>query len=70
MTEDERPPLLHVAKVRLETQNTDRDGPTRWHTVLQTRYLVPVVCQVYPERSHAVENELHGGQEVIQHRGL
>lgn len=34
---------------------------------MQTGYLVPVVSQVDPEDTHAVEDKLHGGQEVIQH---
>lgn len=34
---------------------------------MQVVYLVPAVSQVDAEDAHAVEDKLHGGQEVIQH---
>lgn len=34
---------------------------------MQMNYLVPAVRQVDPEDTHAMENKLHGGQEVIQY---
>lgn len=37
---------------------------------MQMDYLVPAVGQVDPEDAHAVEDKLHGGQEVIQHSRL
>lgn len=33
-------------------------------------YLVPAVSQVDPQDTHAMKDELHGGQEVIQHGRL
>ena len=44
----------------------------RWkrHVDMESGYLVPVVSQVDPEDSHAVEDKLHGGQQVVQHRRL
>lgn len=35
-----------------------------------TGYLVPAVGQVDPEHSHAMQDKLHGGQQVIQHSRL
>lgn len=40
------------------------------HSDMQTDYLVPAVSQVDPQDTHAMKDELHGGQEVIQHCGL
>lgn len=37
---------------------------------MKRRYLVAAVGQVYPQRSHAVKNKLHGGEQVVQHRRL
>lgn len=34
---------------------------------MQMDNLVPAVGQVDPEDTHAMEDKLHGGQEVIQH---
>ena len=46
---------------KIQIEKTDR------YDHMETDYLVPVVSQVDPEDSHAVEDKLHGGQEVIQH---
>lgn len=40
------------------------------HREMQTDYLVPAVGQVNAEDTHAMEDELHGGQEIIQHGRL
>lgn len=45
-------------------------GPLIEEHWMKTRYLVTVVGQVYPQRSHAVKNKLHGGEQVVQHRRL
>lgn len=37
---------------------------------MQTHNLVPGVGQVDPEHSHAMQDKLHGGQQVIQHSRL
>lgn len=37
---------------------------------VQTHNLVPAVGQVDPEHTHALEHDLHGGQQVVQHSRL
>lgn len=37
---------------------------------MQTHNLVPAVGQVDPQHSHAMQDKLHGGQQVIQHSRL
>lgn len=40
------------------------------HKEMETDYLVPAVRQVNAEHTHAMEDKLHGGQEIIQHGRL
>lgn len=40
------------------------------HRGMQKDYLVPAVSQVNAEDTHAMEDKLHGGQEIIQHGRL